>query len=210
MWMLLFLSPYLAVKQLLTIDATKFFALAIGSLTLSLPIGYYVHQVADTVFNPFARHRLLFWRRSAVFHLKAQLGTTAASYRDPTYQAALVFSKVYETSRTWDDQPKFEARIKPELIREEISNRYSYYYARIENGILAPTLGWLLSLLTRQLFWSTPYVLVRPTFSPWWLILPACVVGLLLLCRIPRLFDELDDLEVGLLNFQRPCWPDVT
>jgi MFS family permease len=94
--------------------------------------------------------------------------------------------------------------------REEIANRYSYYYARLENGTIAPLLGFILSALVLRVFWHTEYVLAQPSFSPFWIVAPAIVVAIAVLWRIPQLFRELDDLEVALVRLQRDSWPLIT
>jgi hypothetical protein len=143
LWMLLFLSPYLNIPVLIEVDAMKLFAVIFGSITLSIPLGNYIHQLSDTIFNPFARRRLFLWPRAVVLYIEKELGPKT-QFRDKLYQAVLVFSKaqgrkskvanVDGARLTLDVSVDFAA----ETLREEISNRYSYYYARIENGAIAP------------------------------------------------------------------------
>ena len=60
LWMLFFLTPYINIGPLIQIDAEKLFAVVFGSITLSIPLGNYLHQFTDSILNPFARRRLLF------------------------------------------------------------------------------------------------------------------------------------------------------
>lgn len=191
------------MQNLLQVDAMKLFAVAFGSISVALPLGNIIHQVTDTVFNPFKLHRLLWWPRASVIELQKQLENGANKFRDSTFQAIMVFSKAWKVSNNSDQNP---CELDVETLREEISNRYSYYYARIENGAVAPLCGLALSLLVRQLFWSSNFITVQPSFPFIWLVGLAVLIGLIILWRIPQLFRELDDIEVALLNFQRTRW----
>jgi hypothetical protein len=216
--MLLFLSPYLNIGVLTQVDAMKLFAVVFGSITLSIPLGNYIHQFTDAVCNPFARKRLLFWPRAVVAHIAAHLGRDSGRFCDKTFQAILVFSKAHsrmsKTSNIRGSKANvghiLEADIafKVETIREEIANRYSYYYARIENGAIAPGFGVIFSILVIQIFGATSYIHEIPAFSPLWILFGAVAGGVPVLWRIPQLFRELDDLEVSLVDLQRDNWPN--
>jgi hypothetical protein len=205
LWTLLFLSPYLVIDRLVAINAVSLFSLILSSITLSVPLGNYVHQFTDTVFNPFRAHRLFFGSRAVISEIRDQLGAGASHFRDNTFQAVLVFSKVYETSA----KTGVDGTLKIELLKEEISNRYSYYYARIENGLVAPAFGAAFAALLFYLFRSTGYVSPASNFSLCWIAFSAVLLGSIILSRIPHLFRELDDLEVALVRLQKPFWPQL-
>lgn len=208
LWLLLFLAPYLNIDSLTKVDATKIFAAIFGSVALSIPLGNYIHQFSDTLFNPFARHRLLFWPRAVIEHLDQDIGTEKKCYRDESYQAILVFAKSSEIeTKTIRKNQEIAVKLKTDVVREEISNRYSYYYVRIENGLVAPIVGFCLALIVRVLFERSIFIFPDPAFSSFWLIGAACLVGFAVVWRIPQLFRELDDLEVALVRSQRASWP---
>lgn len=219
LWMLLFLSPYLNIDSLVKVEATQLLAIIFGSITLSIPLGNYLHQFTDAVFNPFARRRLALWPRAVIAYIEAELRGKSRNFKDQSYQAVLVFSKSYarlsKISRTVGVEPGSERDqemtidLKVEILREEIANRYSYYYARLENGAVAPVLGALFSVLMIKLFGATQYIRETPAFFAGWIVLVAVVGAVPILWRIPQLFRELDDLEVSLVALQRDCWPRV-
>jgi hypothetical protein len=207
LWGLLFLAPYLNIDAVTKVDSAKTFALILGSVTLSIPLGNYIHQFSDAIFNPFGRRRLLFWRRAVIQYLEEELGESIKEFHDRSFQAVLVFSKASDVVTKKSGKTKEDSiTIKAEILREEISNRYSYYYARLENGLVAPVVGFAIAFLIRMLFAGTNY-LTGPSFPVGWLIVPAVIVGLAMLWRIPQLFRELDDLEVCLVRSRRPVWP---
>jgi hypothetical protein len=209
-WFLLFLGPYCNIDSLTRVDATKVFAVILGSVALSIPLGNYIHQFSDTLFNPFAKRRLLFWPRAVILYLSQELGSKKKNYSDNSYQAILVFAKSSEIQTKTSGKTKETAvRLKTDLVREEISNRYSYYYARLENGVIAPIVGYGLAFIARTLFAQSIFILPAPAFSPLWLIGVAGVVGFVIVWRIPQLFRELDDLEVTLVQSQRVSWPKI-
>lgn len=207
LWMILFLCPYLDIVNLLNVDATKVFALVFGSVALSIPLGNYIHQCADAIFNPFSRRRLFFWERSVIARLRNELGSGTARFSDATFQVILVFAKAGElVSKSVRKTAETQFQIKPEILREEISNRYSYYYARLENGLIAPFVGYLVARLVIVLLEGTDYVALSQNFSQLWIVGIAAVVGLATVWRIPQLFRELDDLENALIDSRRSIW----
>lgn len=211
LWVLLFLTPHLNIAELINVDAVKLFSVVLGSAVISVPLGNYVHQITDTVLNPFRKKRLFLCPRAVIAEINEDLGDKANYFRDDTFQAILVFSKAYtmkiEPNHSAPGKPAFEFKV--DTLREEISNRYSYYYARMENGAVAPIFGVVFSLLIHRIFVDTNFILSEPSFSPWWVLVTAAFVAVAMLARIGRIFRELDDLEVALVKLQRPCWPEI-
>jgi hypothetical protein len=131
LWMLLFLSPYLNIGALTQVDAIKLFAVVFGSITLSIPLGNYIHQFTDSVLNPFARCRLMIWPRASVAYIENVLGSVP-KFHDNLYQVVLVFAKAYErtVTTTEDDGAKkglhsareSSVELKIEILREEVAN----------------------------------------------------------------------------------------
>ena len=95
LWMALFLVPYFDVSNLIQAgDFSKALAAFLGSVTLSIPLGNYIHQISDSLFNPFARNRLFFWPRRVISYLDEEIGSS--NFLDKSYQAIMVFSKCSE------------------------------------------------------------------------------------------------------------------
>ena len=209
-WILLFISPHLNMVELVNVDATKLLSTIIGSIILAVPLGNYIHQGVDVICNPFAAVRLFIYDRAVIATLKEVCGDSASDFSDKTFQAILVFSKsvdieIDEVCAT-NEERKYISKFIASTLREEIYNRYSYYYARVENGVFAPILGYLLSYLVLNLGLQTKFFTPVPLFSSNWIIIAAMLLGILLVWRIPQLFRELDDLEVALVKLQRPFW----
>ena len=207
LWVLLFISPYLNIVEIAQIDATKLVSTIIGSIVVSIPLGNYIHQAADSICNPFRRNRLIFFKRAVIYHLEANLDVEGDNFSDKTFQRILVFSKAADQSQGINDSDK--STFKSDVIREEISNRYSYYYTRIENGFFTPVIGAVISALIIHLGILTKYFSPAPNFSPWFLVGAALIAFLMLTWRIPQLFREIDDLEITLVELQKPFWKQL-
>ena len=207
LWVILFISPYLNVVEIVQIDATKLVSTIIGSIVVSIPIGNYIHQAADSICNPFRKYRLIFFKRAVICHLEERLDADREKLSDKTFQRILVFSKAVDRFQGDGDVDK--TTFKSDVIREEISNRYSYYYTRIENGFFAPVIGGAIAALTINLGLLTQYFSPAPNFSPWFLVGAAFIAFLMLIWRIPQLFREIDDLEIALVELQKPFWKQL-
>lgn len=74
--------------------------------------------------------------------------------------------------------------------REKISNLNSFYYVRMDNGLLAPLFAWLItnSFATDQ------------TYQIWWWV--AIIIGIALLSYIPRLRKEINIYNEVLRSFE--------
>ncbi len=57
-WMLVFISPFLNIEALARVDAMKVLAVVFGSITISIPLGNFIHQLSDSLLNPFSSRRL--------------------------------------------------------------------------------------------------------------------------------------------------------
>ena len=149
----------------------------------------------------------MFFKRAVIYHLEASLEAEGDNPSDKTFQRILVFSKAADQSQGDSDSDKIT--FKSDVLREAISNRYSYYYTRIENGLFTPVIGAAISALIIHLGLLTQYFSPAPNFSPWFLVGAALIAFLMLTWRIPQLFREIDDLEIALVELQRPFWKQL-
>lgn len=212
-WIVIFSSPYISVPKIFALDTGDLVAGAVGAIAIFLPLGNYIHQIVDSIANPFLKKRAhLFPRRSLEF-IESRLAEKNANFHDKTYQSLIVFSEAIEQS--WKvSQPEADASsprldeftIDAQTVRENITNRYSYYYARIESGLFAPLFGFLISILVLSPLQKINLFLSEPQFNEWYTYIAAVVVAAGMLWRIPQLFKELDDLEIMLVATQENIW----
>ena len=200
-WVILFLLPYLDVGKLIEIGEGKAITALIGLVTLALPLGTIIHQISITVFSPF-RDRRFCNRRSVLNDLKQLATSLEVTNKDRKNQCLLVLHQGIRIS--WKDSD-VEKDLDVEYLREEVSNRYSYYYVRIDNGLLAPVFAVLIFCLLKHYLQSShkELFLLDPTLAIWVIPVAATVICLLVLLYIPALLKEVDDLERLLLEPDR-------
>ncbi|WP_291302581.1 hypothetical protein [Desulfovibrio sp. MES5] len=180
-WMALFLIPYFNNVSLTQENGKgfdTFFAL-LTSVGLSSPIGILLHQISISIASPFRKKRLFLFKREVTF-------------KDNFSNAKYVLSKSLPMKAVDD--------YKIEYIVDEITNRYSYYYVRIDNGFFAPLFGYILSNCTLYLAEKSNWSFLKPDpiFSVCWIILFAVLIFISAGFYIPTLFKEINELEIFL------------
>jgi hypothetical protein len=133
------------------------------------------------------------------------------TFEDSTFQAIAVYSRAMirtvttESTHAVSQGARYDAKVEQQdgcdtaFIREEISNRYSYYYVRLENGLYAPFIAlclfWLLkSGIPAEQLLKDRESLINVIFGSMLLI------GLIICGYIPQILKELNDLEIVLLR----------
>jgi len=129
---------------------------AFGSLALSVPIGFLIHELDISI------------RQRA----QAARGSIAQAVRNKVYRELADRKSLEALNRLLDspesghvvDQPNRIALLefarytdKKQLdahIEKELSNRYSYVYSRVEAAVFAPVLAVILSVLTGIVLWD--------------------------------------------------------
>jgi hypothetical protein len=201
-WSLLFFIPYIDWAKLSTVEAEKLIVALIGSIALSLPLGSIIHQISISLLSPFRKKRL-FIPRTVIEELKLIGKNHEFVNKDPKFQNILVFAK--GTKLSWTDAVTHVSKeIDIEYIRQEIDNRYSYYYVRMDNGFFAPLFAYGIFYLFKSvlhkaganIFIQSPLICIYtiPTI--------AIFVCALMLFYIPVLFKEIDDIERYLVCYE--------
>ena len=126
---------------------------------------------------------------------------------DKTYQALLLLSQSISQSIKKSDSSNNEIAIEADVdiafMRENIRNRYSYYYARLENGLFAPIIGGVIASLVYHVTEDLEFIRCEPVVSLCYLLLASVVVCIGMLWRIPQIFRELDDIEILLIDINK-------
>jgi hypothetical protein len=181
------------------------------ALSAALPIGTLIHQSVIALHSPFRRKRLFGLWPDRLVVKEARRLFPSTTFDDSTFQAITVYSRAMirtvttESTHAVSQGARYDAKVEQQdgcdtaFIREEISNRYSYYYVRLENGLYAPFIAlclfWLLKsgIPTEQLLKdreSLINVIVRSMV----------LIGLIICGYIPQILKELNDLEIVLLR----------
>lgn len=192
-WLVLFLLPCIDITKILNDGETKAIVALVGSVALGLPLGTVIHQISITLFSPFRKKRLGGLR--TVLEKTSQIAISLGIQNtDAKNQSILVLKQGTKISNGSD---KIKKEIDIEYIRQEISNRYSYYYVRMDNGLIAPCLAYIVFLFT-LLYLSlgkTTILLSTPILPFWCIPFVAYIFCFMMLWYIPELLKETDDLE---------------
>ncbi len=205
LWAVLFLFPHLRSEFVASLNFHKITIVFISTIVFALPITIYIHQICITLFSPFRQYRLFgFGERKVLKVLREICNDCKINLHDDKCQSILVLVKSFDveyTNLVFDNNLSGSAKLNLERISEEITSRYSYYYVRMENGLIAPLVGYVLCLISLNL---VPTDLLRTEPLIWLKIIPllAVVQCLMLIAYIPTLLKEIDDLEISLLKIQ--------
>ena len=207
LWIVLFLCPFIDYQKLFEIKASGLIAALVGSIVISLPLGNYIHQITDSIFNPYLRKRSRLFNRKSIEHVEKVFNKEISQSADKTYQALFLLSQSISRSIKKSDSTNngiaMEADVDIAFLRENVRNRYSYYYARLENGLFAPIIGGGIASLIYNVTENLEFIRYEPVVSLFYLVLASIVVCIGMLWRIPQLFDELDDIEILLIDINK-------
>ena len=207
LWLVLFLCPFVDYQKLFEIKVSGLITTLIGLIVISLPLGNYIHQITDSIFNPYLRKRARLFDRRSIEHVEEVFKEEISRCADNTFQALLLISQSISRSIKNDDSINngiaIEADIDIEFMRENIRNRYSYYYARLENGLFAPIIGGVIASLIYNITQDLEFIRSEPVVSLCYLILAPIIVCVGMLWRIPQIFRELDDIEILLIEINK-------
>lgn len=107
-----------------------------AAIPIALVLGFIIHQISIRVFNPFCEYRTFYGERTVLRALKARAKadglTIGGADMNGIFDALAGLPSRRNVGYT-------------EYLRSEISRRYSFYYARLDAGLLAPVLGLVLS-----------------------------------------------------------------
>jgi len=206
LWAGLILSPITNFQSLLSAQFSDLLLGVFGSIVLSLPLGNYVHQIADTFFSPYLATRARFFKRYSSVRAKSLYQEECKFLRDDTYQLLHVLSQSINVSFPSELESNGEpANVTLDIgnMREAVRSRYSYFYARIEGGLVSPIIGLLLSGIVLSFAEDGSGLFASTNYSVWYIFLFWIFLAIAMLWRIPQLFREIDDLESALLTINR-------
>ena len=207
LWIILFLCPFIDYQILFEIKASGLITALLGSIFISLPLGNYIHQMTDSIFNPYLRKRARLFDRKSIEHVEKMFKKEISLSADKTYQALLLLSQSISQSIKKSDSSNNEIAIEADVdiafMRENVRNRYSYYYARLENGLFAPIIGGVIASLVHHVTEDLEFIRCEPVVSLCYLLLASIVVCIGMLWRIPQIFRELDDIEILLIDINK-------
>lgn len=156
---------------------------SITGFILAGPIGFIMHQIDISIFCPFKECRWYMKScRLVVPYIKSKLNSEQSLLlNDKKYQPIMELALSHNENRHID---------------EEISNRYSYYYARMEAGLFSPVFGALFYCLFTQYYFHV-YGKSIVKFSMLSLVttLGVVIISICILSYCKTIFDELNDLE---------------
>jgi hypothetical protein len=200
-WTLLFFLPYIDWSKLSAVKAEKIIIALVGSVALALPLGTIIHQVSISLLSPFRKIRFLN-RRRVLDDLSGLNNSLSSINTDPENKNLLVFSQGMKIS--WSQSNDIRKELDVEYIRQEISNRYSYYYVRIDNGLMAPICGFGLFLLLSNCLHKAgaTALLDTPLLCNFTMPIIAVIFCVLMVMYVPELLTEVDHLERLLLKFE--------
>ena len=207
LWIVFFLCPYIDFQKLFAIKASGLITTLLGSLVISLPLGNYIHQITDSAFSPYLRKRARLFDRKSIEHVEKVFKEEISHCADNTFQALLLVSQSISRSIKNDASTNngiaIEADVDIAFMRENIRNRYSYYYARLENGLFAPVIGGVIASLIYNITQDLEFIRSEPVVSLFYLVLASIIVCVGMLWRIPQIFRELDDIEILLIEINK-------
>lgn len=194
MWTVVYMVPITDFGKLLNVDSIKLIAGAASVAALSLPIGFLIHQTSVTIFNPFYKKRFLgVLKDRAVYEIStSELRISGVQIKSSNAAYLSLLSRSLQSKD-----------LDVEYLREELSNRYSYYYARMEIGIIVPLILWPLSYLIYMLAEKYSDGIFNTTlrnieYSN--LIFISLFMSTALLLYVPKILSEIDEIEVFLLR----------
>jgi hypothetical protein len=184
----------------------------VAAIPVALVLGFIIHQISIRVLNPFCEYRA-FPRgpRPVLTAIKKRLEERPGlnKYFKDIYDSLkghLDMNGLFDlvAGHPTNKNPSYLA-----YLRDEISRRYSYYYARMDTGLFAPILGFLLSLLITILWFSLgeqgslqiPYC---NCLARWLPLIVSAIFVVVVSCGIvsysKKLVREIDVLECALLT----------
>ena len=206
------LAPYLRFRDIATVVP----ALFVAGLALAVPIGFVIHEIDVLLLNGFwklGRYRTG-RERLPLETIRGFVPPTERNSLDRQYlQALLEFAKFSKNdvesknevegrsgaqSNEDHEDTDYCASLNAHLDKE-ISNRYSYLYARIETGIYAPIIAWFVFVATVQ----SMNLDCAPLNWFGWAVVITVALSALLFGYCPRLLKEIDALEILIVLDRR-------
>lgn len=173
--------------------------ISVSGFIVAAPLGYLMHQIDVYVFNQFKEKRWNGWgkERKSIKVLKEYIKTYSI-FKNIKPQISLEIIKCLS-----DDNSKFNYS----YFEKEISNRYSYYYSRVEASIFSPIFSvlifiiiyYIISLNSKDFFveinFSNDSVFSSRIPFIIFILIVIFVISILNFGYCRTILDEIDDME---------------
>jgi hypothetical protein len=162
-------------------DLSSLLTIALSGLALSVPIGFVIHESDVLLYREvYRRFRDDYaWMNVIRGYFRVRPRTEKFIGKEH-YQALLEFVK-------FTNQQQANTHLEG-----EVSNRWSYFYARLEAGLYAPAFAVVLSWITIRLFRLPTVLSVNRLVAG---AIAIIVISVLLVGYCPRLMKEIDAIE---------------
>jgi hypothetical protein len=168
-------------------------SIAVSGLALSVPLGFLIHESDVFLYRGVYR--------PAHVWISASLGGRSERQRKHTTKADDMNRFFTPEAEAFLESVRFSNASEAEAhLAREVSNRWSYFYARLEAGIYAPVFALFLFEASVRLFKLTPHFTEnRIIWGTLWFV----TMAILLVAYCPRLMKEISAIESLILNKDR-------
>lgn len=195
LYVVLYSIAFLDMNKINITLAEDILSLSVSGFIIAAPIGYLMHQIDISLFSPFKEERLG-KKRKAILLLKDYIKDYHI-FRTIKPQMSLEIIKCLS-----DEKIKFNYS----YFEKEISNRYSYYYSRIEAGIFSPIFGFLIFIIIVGFLYfnfGNPIIDINLKESAFllrilfiiYILLAIFIISFLIYNYCKNLLEEIDELE---------------
>lgn len=207
LWFLLFFYPYVDLADSGMSTSKGVIAFCLSFVTLALPLGTIVHQISITLFSPFRKTRFLFFKRKSLYEIddfkpfKMQDEHKLKQYKLAIIKGTNVSHKIGNK----------EVSLDIGSIAKGISNRYSYYYVRVDNGIVAPSMGFIIFFYFKSMSLAHGCKFLREPAGDYICSMSFAVLiyVILMMWYVPTILCEIDDLERTMIRFHKENFPSL-
>jgi uncharacterized membrane protein len=159
---------------------------AASSLVFSVSLGFFIHEIHISVQSPYREKR--FGHERKCFRVLRELNG-ASKATDQELQLLLEYAKYGQDERETPSDSHIE---------KELSNRYSYYYGRMDAAVFAPILAFALFLASGYLGWFGAELSWADFARVLAVITAILVISGLLVWHAMKLLDEIDSIETRI------------
>jgi len=188
----------LKMDIIISMKILDLFKIFLGVFILSPGLGFIFHQTNITLFSPYYGSFLqakFFKVEREIFYLVPDIKNTNPeniTFKllppniDFSSKSEIFAFFAYVLNRNKDN----------ELLKQELANRYSYYYARVESGLISSILSFIL-VFSFFYFVSIENVNWLKSMNLYILIpvLIILIISILMLSFCPKLLREINSLE---------------
>lgn len=183
---------------------SSFIGIALSSFVLSIPIGFLIHESDVFVYRELYRwiYRRV-WRHDYTWIdvMRKYLVRTRKARSRPKKDSKRTLGRenceAFLESARYQDTKSWQA--DAHLVKE-VSNRWSYFYARLEAGIYAPAFAAVLAWITMRLFRLPPVFTTNRIVAG---AIAITFISVLLVGYCPRLMKEIDAIETLIVLRRR-------